>query len=117
MARGLARRAVRDDRRGLANLLFPLYLVNFSTLGEFGRIISFVLIVLFWFYALALGLLAGAVINALRFELHDTGTARGMTADFPSAELTAQQESVAEADPTPTAEAPEDADRERPGPD
>ena len=42
------------------------------------------LIALIWFYALALGLLAGAVINALRFELHDTGTLRGMTADFPA---------------------------------
>ena len=34
---------------------------------------------LIWFYGLSLALLAGAVINALRFELHDTGTldARG----------------------------------------
>jgi len=67
----------------VANTIFPLYLVNVSTVGEFGRIVSFVLIALIWFYALALGLLAGAVINALRFELHDTGTLRGMTADFP----------------------------------
>ena len=69
---------------GLANVIFPLYLVNVSTVGEFGRIVSFVLIVLIWFYAVALGLLAGAVINALRFELHATGTVRGMTADFPA---------------------------------
>lgn len=67
---------------GLANILFPAYLVNLSTIGEFGRIVSFVLVGLIWFYVLALGLLAGAVINALRFELHDTGTVRGMTADF-----------------------------------
>jgi len=66
----------------IANVIFPLYLVNVSTVGEFGRIVSFVLVVLIWFYALALGLLAGAVINALRFELHDTGTVRGMTAEF-----------------------------------
>jgi hypothetical protein len=46
--------------------------------------VSFVLVALIWFYALALGLLAGAVINALRYELHDTGTVRGMTADFPA---------------------------------
>ena len=69
---------------GIANSIFPLYLVNISTVGEFGRIVSFVLIALIWFYALALGLLAGAVINALRFELHDTGTLRGMTAEFPA---------------------------------
>jgi len=67
---------------GVANLVFPIYLVNLSTIGEFGRIVSFVLVALLWFYALALGLLAGAVINALRHELHDTGTVRGMTADF-----------------------------------
>jgi membrane protein len=67
---------------GLANILFPVYLVNLSTIGEFGRIVSFVLVALIWFYVLALGLLAGAVINALRFELHDTGKLRGMTADF-----------------------------------
>lgn len=67
---------------GIANVVFPFYLVNASTVGEFGRIVSFVLVALIWFYVLALGLLAGAVINALRYELHDTGTLRGMTADF-----------------------------------
>ncbi len=67
---------------GAANVVFPLYLVNVSTIGQFGRIVSFVLIVLIWFYALALGLLAGAVINALRYELHDTGTVRGMTQEY-----------------------------------
>jgi YihY family inner membrane protein len=67
---------------GTANVVFPIYLVNLSTIGQFGRIISFVLIALLWFYALALGLLAGGVINALRYELHDTGTLRGMTRDF-----------------------------------
>ena len=67
---------------GLANVIFPIYLVNLSTVGQFGRTVSFVLIALIWFYVLALGLLAGGVINALRFELHDTGTVRGMTGDF-----------------------------------
>ena len=33
----------------------------------------FVLIVLIWFYALAIIILAGAIINAMRFELHETG--------------------------------------------
>ena len=73
---------VHGDPRRAANLVFPIYLVNLSTIGEFGRIVSFVLVALLWFYALALGLLAGAVINALRHELHDTGTLRGMTAEF-----------------------------------
>ena len=61
---------------GLANIVFPIYLVNLSTIGEFGRIVSFILVALVWFYVLALGLLAGGVINALRYELHDTGTLR-----------------------------------------
>ena len=70
---------------GLANVIFPLYLVNVSGIGEFGRIISFVLVALLWFYALALGLLAGGVINALRFELHDTGTLRGTPSEVETA--------------------------------
>lgn len=52
---------------------FPLYLGNISTLASFGTTFVFVMIVLIWFYALAIVILAGAVINALRFELHDTG--------------------------------------------
>jgi membrane protein len=52
---------------------FPLYLGNISTLASIGTTFVFVLIVLIWFYALAIVILGGAVINALRFELHDTG--------------------------------------------
>jgi YihY family inner membrane protein len=59
---------------GLANFVFPIYLREISGINEFGGAIGFVLIALIWFYLLSLALLAGAVINALRFELHDTGT-------------------------------------------
>ena len=45
-----------------------------SGLSRFGSTLGFVLIALIWFYALSLALLAGAVINSLRHELHDTGT-------------------------------------------
>jgi len=72
---------------GIANGVFPIYVVNISAVGELGRIVSFVLVALIWFYALALGLLAGGVINALRYELHDTGTLRGMSADFEPREV------------------------------
>ena len=34
---------------------------------------GFILIALLWFYVLSLALMAGAVINSLRHELHDTG--------------------------------------------
>jgi membrane protein len=46
---------------------FPLYLHNVSTL-KFGTTFVFVLIALVWFYALALIVLSGAVVNELRFE-------------------------------------------------
>ena len=58
---------------GLANWLFPVYLSNVSSLSQFGSTVGFVLIALVWFYVLSLALLAGAVINSLRHELHDTG--------------------------------------------
>ncbi len=58
---------------GLANWLFPIYLVNVSSLSRFGSTLGFILIALLWFYILSLALMAGAVINSLRFELHDTG--------------------------------------------
>jgi membrane protein len=57
----------------LANWLFPAYLSNVSSLSRLGSTLGFVLIALLWFYLLSLGLLAGAVINSLRHELHETG--------------------------------------------
>jgi membrane protein len=45
---------------------FPLYFSNISTIGHFGTTFVFVVIVLAWFYALAIILLGGAVVNALR---------------------------------------------------
>jgi membrane protein len=58
---------------GLANWLFPVYLTSVSSLSRFGSTLGFILITLLWFYALSLALMAGAVINSLRHELHDTG--------------------------------------------
>jgi membrane protein len=45
---------------------FPAYLTNISTIARFGTTIVFVLIVLGWFYLLALIILGGAIVNALR---------------------------------------------------
>jgi membrane protein len=59
---------------GLANFAFPIYLREISGINEFEGAIGFLVIALIWFYLLSLALLAGAVINALRYELHDTGT-------------------------------------------
>jgi membrane protein len=58
---------------GIANWLFPVYLSNVSSLSRFGSTLGFILIALLWFYVLSLALMAGAVINSLRYELHDTG--------------------------------------------
>ena len=52
---------------------FPAYLTNVSTVAQLGTTFVFVLIVLVWFYLLAIILLGGAVVNAMRFELHETG--------------------------------------------
>ncbi|HVY77634.1 MAG TPA: YihY/virulence factor BrkB family protein [Solirubrobacterales bacterium] len=57
----------------IANWLFPVYLSNVSSLSRFGSTLGFILIALLWFYVLSLAILAGAVINSLRYELHDTG--------------------------------------------
>jgi membrane protein len=57
----------------IANWLFPAYLANVSSLSRLGSTLGFILIALLWFYLLSLALLAGAVINSLRHELHATG--------------------------------------------
>jgi YihY family inner membrane protein len=59
---------------GIANAVYPFYLAQVSSVGEVGGTIGFVLIAMIWFYLVSLGLMAGAVINALRYELRDTGT-------------------------------------------
>ncbi len=58
---------------GVLDYAFPFYLGNISTIARFGTTFVFVLIVLLWFYALAVVVLAGAVFNALRYEIYDNG--------------------------------------------
>ena len=58
---------------GIVDYAFPAYLGSISTLARVGTTFVFVLIVLCWFYALAIIILGGATINAMRFELHETG--------------------------------------------
>ena len=59
---------------GIVDYAFPFYLSNISTIARFGTTFVFVVIVLLWFYAIAIIILGGATINAMRYELHDTGT-------------------------------------------
>jgi membrane protein len=58
---------------GIANAVYPFYLTQVSSIGELGGTIGFILVALVWFYLVSLSLMAGAVINALRYELRDTG--------------------------------------------
>lgn len=58
---------------GAIDYAFPFYLSHINTTARFGTTFVFVVIVLLWFYALALILLSGATINAMRFEIHETG--------------------------------------------
>ena len=57
----------------IANAAFPFYLTQ-SSIDRVGGALGFILVALLWFYFVALALMAGAVINALRYELHDTGS-------------------------------------------
>jgi membrane protein len=61
----------------LIDWAFPAYLSSISTIARVGTTFVFVLIVLVWFYMLAIIILGGAVMNALRFELHETGELPG----------------------------------------
>ena len=59
---------------GIVDYGFPLYLTNVSAIGrQLGSTLVFIVIVLLWFYVLAIILLGGAIVNALRFELAETG--------------------------------------------
>ena len=57
----------------VANAVFPFYLTQ-SNVDKLGGALGFILVALLWFYLISLALMAGAVVNALRFELHDTGS-------------------------------------------
>ena len=59
---------------GVVDYAFPFYLSNISSIAQFGTTFVFVVIVLLWFYALAIIILGGGIVNALRYELHEKGT-------------------------------------------
>jgi membrane protein len=53
---------------GIVDFAFPVYLTNISTIARFGTTIVFVLIMLGWFYVLAMIILSGAIVNSLRLR-------------------------------------------------
>ena len=50
---------------GVVDYAFPIYLSSISTIARFGTTVVFIVIVLGWFYVVALIILGGAVVNAL----------------------------------------------------
>lgn len=56
---------------GLVDYAFPVYLQNVTSFAQVGTTLIFILIVLFWFYAVAIIVLGGAVINAMRLQRYD----------------------------------------------
>jgi len=73
---------------GAVDYAFPFYLSTVNTVAQFGTTLVFILIVLIWFYVIAILILAGATINALHFEdIADGAPAPG--ADTESAPSTA----------------------------
>jgi membrane protein len=53
---------------GVVDYAFPAYLTNISTIARFGTTIVFILIMLGWFYVLALIILGGAIVNVMRLR-------------------------------------------------
>lgn len=63
---------------GVVDFAFPLYLTSISTIARFGTTIVFILIMLSWFYVVALVILSGAIVNAMRLGVDDAaGLTRG----------------------------------------
>lgn len=51
---------------GVIDYSFPVYLAHFSLIASFGTLLVFIIVVLVWFYVLAVIILGGAIVNALR---------------------------------------------------
>src|SRR6202012_349762 len=60
---------------GIIDYAFPAYLSNISPIARFGTTIVFILIMLGWFYVLALIILGGAIVNAMRLRPADRRSA------------------------------------------
>ena len=53
---------------GVVDYAFPFYLSRVSSFARLGTTLVFILIVLLWFYAVAIIILGGATVNAIRLE-------------------------------------------------
>ena len=76
---------------GIVDYGFPFYLSNISSLAGLRTTIVFVLIVLIWFYALAIIILGGGVVNELRLEHRRPGNNDSTVPDPKTEELRLEQ--------------------------
>ena len=53
---------------GIVDYAFPFYLSRVSSFAKLGTTLVFILIVLLWFYAVAIIILGGATVNAMHLE-------------------------------------------------
>ncbi len=64
----MAGRAGATIAIGAVDFAFPVYLSSISTIARFGTTVVFIVIVLGWFYVLALIILAGAIMNVIALD-------------------------------------------------
>jgi membrane protein len=62
---------------GIVDYAFPLYLSKVSSFAALGTTLVFILIVLLWFYAIAIIILGGATVNAIRLNRERPPVAEG----------------------------------------
>jgi membrane protein len=53
---------------GVVDYGFPIYIQHFNAISHFASILVTVIVVLIWFYVLAIIILSGAIVNALRMR-------------------------------------------------
>jgi YihY family inner membrane protein len=69
----------------IVDVAFPFYLSQISTIERVGTTLVFLVIVLLWFYVLAIIVLGGAVINALRMREGTSAAGGGLSPAGPAA--------------------------------
>jgi uncharacterized BrkB/YihY/UPF0761 family membrane protein len=97
---------------GIVDYGFPFYLTNVSAFAGLRTTLVFVLIVLIWFYALAIIILAGGTINELRLVRRRQSTLASMP-DPKTEELRLEQIERERAEKTRAAEAHDEPETEQ----
>jgi membrane protein len=99
---------------GVVDVAFPAYLSSISTIARFGTTVVFIVIVLGWFYVVALIILSGAVVNALSLAHGQTRAAR-IAASIDAATTATVGEPLASTAASPSPATSSGAEAGRPG--